>query len=70
MTHEIPAGQGSLLAGTPAQWPAADGGSTGDDGVDRLLAGELADLPERPIDEHNAVYIRLHDGLLGELDTD
>jgi hypothetical protein len=69
MTHGVPSEQGSLLDSAPGQWPA-DMDATGDAGVDRLLAGELQELPDQPVDQHNATYLRLHDGLLGELESD
>jgi hypothetical protein len=45
--------------------------ATGDDRVDEALA-ELADLGGRPVDEHPAVFERVHRGLteaLGALDS-
>jgi hypothetical protein len=67
MTESIPAEQGSLLESEPAPWPEEAEG-TGHAATDALLADELQELPQRPVDQHNAAYARLHDGLLAELD--
>jgi len=47
----------------------AGAGITGDTSVDGLIT-HLAGIPGLPIDEHNALYTGLHDGLLAELNAD
>lgn len=42
---------------------------TGDPAVDSLL-GALEEIPDMPAGQHVEAYEQLHDGLLGELNSD
>ncbi|NYE93836.1 hypothetical protein FHU41_000057 [Psychromicrobium silvestre] len=63
----LPGEQGSLLETEPASWPEAVA-ATGDSAVDNVLVG-LGQLPDLPTEAHPALYQRLHDDLLAELDS-
>lgn len=62
-----PTGQSSLLDSGPANWPEAVT-ATGDSAVDEVLSS-LDELPATPTQEHPAIYQRLHDELLAELES-
>jgi hypothetical protein len=54
--------------GADSRQPELDLGvvSTGDEGVDQALAG-LAELADRPVDEHPAVFEKVQQGLQAAL---
>ena len=62
-------GPDAAAAEPSPDWPEAPGAGITDPAVARALA-RLADLPQAPVAEHEAIYTALHDELLEALNDE